>query len=101
MTAAAGRLTAFESGKAWQMENVTAIKSALESLLLQSDEALPFALIEHKESGTFVQFTGSKSHPLLLDVPWQALSEAEFYRAVTFFRRRCSTHLAANLSVSS
>jgi hypothetical protein len=31
---------------------------------------------------------GSLQCPLLLDLPAQTLSEAEFYRAVAFFRRR-------------
>jgi len=69
------------------MDNTTAIKTALESLLVQADEARAFAIIEHSDSGKFVQFAGSLSSPLLLDLPWQTLSEAEFYRAVVFFRR--------------
>ena len=70
------------------MDNTTAIKAALESLLVQADEARAFAIIEHSDSGKFVQFAGSLSSPLLLDLPLQTLSEAEFYRAVVFFRRR-------------
>ena len=70
------------------MDNTTAIKTALESLLVEADEARAFVIIEHSDSGKFVQFAGSLSNPLLLDLPWQTLSEAEFYRAVVFFRRR-------------
>ena len=65
-----------------------AIRSVLESLLLQTDDACAFALIEHSDSGKFLQFVGSVSSALLLDLPWQALSEVEFYRAVEFFRQR-------------
>jgi len=76
------------SGYSEIVDTNTAIRTALESLFLQPEDALAFALIEHSDSGKFIQFVGSESSPLLLDLPWQALSEAEFYRAVEFFRLR-------------
>jgi hypothetical protein len=69
------------------MDNTTAITTALQRLLAQPEDALPFVIVENAETRKFVQFTGSLKRPLLLDLPAQTLSEAEFYRAVTFFRR--------------
>ena len=43
-------------------------------------------VIEHG-SGKFVQFAGSATESLLMDLPWQPMSEAEFYRAVAYFRK--------------
>ena len=45
-------------------------------------------IVENAETEKFVQFTGSLGRPLALDLAAEALSEAEFYRAVAFFRRR-------------
>lgn len=68
------------------MENLTRIQSALAALLnRENDDA--FVVIEHEASGKFVQFSGSASEMLLLDLPAQTLSEQEFYRAVDFFRQ--------------
>lgn len=70
------------------MDTKTAIKTALASVLVQPDDACAFVVIEDTATRKFVQFVGSLERPLLLDLPAQALSEAEFYRAVAFFRRR-------------
>jgi hypothetical protein len=70
------------------MDSNTAIRIALETLVVQPEDACPFVIVEDAESKKFVQFVGSLDKPLLLDLPAQTLSEAEFYRAVTFFRRR-------------
>ena len=70
------------------MDTNATIKSALASLLVQPDDAGAFVIIEDAASKKFVQFIGSRERPLLLDLPAQALSEAEFYRAVAFFHSR-------------
>jgi len=70
------------------MDSTTAIKAALETLLAQPDDACAFVIVEEPELQKFVQFTASMERPLTLDLPAQVLSEAEFYRAVAFFRRR-------------
>jgi hypothetical protein len=70
------------------MDNTAAIKTALESLLVQPDDACAFVIVEDAESEKFIQFMGSIERPLALDLPAQTLSESEFYRAVEFFRRR-------------
>jgi hypothetical protein len=46
-----------------------------------------FVIVEHTSTSKFVQFAGSVSKPLLLDLPWQTLSESEFYRAVDYFKK--------------
>ncbi len=56
-------------------------------MLAQPEDAGAFVIIEDAASQKFVQFVGSIHRPLLLDLPVQALSEAEFYRAVAFFKR--------------
>jgi hypothetical protein len=67
------------------MDNRSKITEALSSLLVRrSDEA--FVIIEHQESKKFVQFTGSATEQLFLDLPSQTLSELEFYKAVQVFR---------------
>ena len=78
------------------MDNTTAIKIALEKLRVQPEDAGAFVVIENLESGKLVQFTGSLDRPLLLDLPSQTLSEAEFYRAVAFSGDAVS--LARNMS---
>jgi hypothetical protein len=70
------------------MDDITAIATALHRLLAQPEGALPFVIVESVETKKFVQFSGSLGNPLILDLPAQALSEAEFYRAVAFFRSR-------------
>src|SRR5262249_42799028 len=70
------------------MDNITAITTALKRLLAQPEDAMPFVIVENANTKKFVQFTGSLGSPLLLDLPAQTLSEAEFYRAVGFFRSR-------------
>ncbi len=69
------------------MDNLALIRNALTSLLVRGKEDA-FVIIEHRQSGKFIQFAGSASELLLLDLPSQTMSEAEFYRAVEFFRRR-------------
>ncbi len=68
------------------MDNRVLIKAALQALLQQPPENKPWVVINHA-SGKFVQFAGSSSEPLVLDLPWQPLSEAEFYRAVVYFKQ--------------
>ena len=68
------------------MDNQALIKDALSALLVRTNDDA-YVIIEHQQSGKFVQFAGSASELLLLDLPWQTLSETEFYRAVEFFRR--------------
>lgn len=55
------------------------IKAKLTELLRQPEDELRFVVVEDRDSEKFVQFTGSISQPLVLDLPWQTLSEAEFY----------------------
>jgi hypothetical protein len=68
------------------MDNTTRIQAALTTMLAHPAEDGAWVVIEHP-SGKFVQFTGSVPGPLLLDLPWQPLSEAEFYRAVAYFKK--------------
>lgn len=68
------------------MDTRSKITAALTSLLVRrSDDA--FVIIEHPETQKFVQFAGSATEQLLLDLPSQTLSETEFYRAVELFRK--------------
>ena len=62
------------------------IGAALRLLLGRPREEKPWVVIEH-DSGKFVQFAGSLAEPLVLDLPWQPMSEAEFYRAVAYFKK--------------
>src|SRR5437763_1628930 len=68
------------------MGNAAIVVSALRSLLRREEDELPFVIFEHTSSKKFVQFAGSIAKPLLLDLPWQTLSESEFYRAVRYFK---------------
>lgn len=56
------------------------------SALLRRTNADAFVIIEEARSGKFVQFAGRAGDPLWLDLPSQTLSEAEFERAVRYFR---------------
>ena len=68
------------------MDNRAKISEALSSLLVRrNDDA--FVIIEHSKTGKFVQFAGSATEKLLLDLPSQTLSEEEFYKAVELFRK--------------
>lgn len=67
------------------VNNHQEIESALSRLLSRTD-GNAFVILEHKASGKFVQFAGSKSEPLLLDLPRQALNSAELERAMVLFR---------------
>ncbi|QDT64742.1 hypothetical protein [Calycomorphotria hydatis] len=68
------------------MDNRSKITAALSSLLVRrSDDA--FVIIEHSETQKFVQFAGSATELLVLDLPSQTLSETEFYIAVELFRK--------------
>jgi hypothetical protein len=67
------------------MDNRAKISEALSSLLTRpNDDA--FVVIEHAGTGKFVQFAGSATAQLLLDLPSQTLSKQEFYKAVELFR---------------
>ena len=68
------------------MENAALIRHALCSLLGKPCETAPAVAIEH-DSGKFVQFFGSAAEPLVLDLPGLAMSEAEFYKAVAYFKK--------------
>ena len=68
------------------MDNQALIRDALSALLVRTNDDA-YVIIEHQQSGKFVQFAGPASELLLLDLPWQTLSETEFDRAVEFFRR--------------
>ena len=70
------------------MENAVLIRCALWSLLGEPDDEHPYVVIQHV-SGKFVQFAGSAAEPepLVLDLPWQPMSEAEFYKAVEYFKK--------------
>ncbi|MCW5777742.1 MAG: hypothetical protein KIS87_15000 [Phycisphaeraceae bacterium] len=59
------------------------ITTALQEVLSRNDAA--FAIIEHSQSGKFVQFAGSKREPLLLDLPAEALTPEEWERAERLF----------------
>ena len=69
------------------MRNSAVIEWALQALLCQPEGDDTFVVIEHAPSAKFVQFAGSASAPVTLDLPWQAMSEEEFYRAVNYFKR--------------
>jgi hypothetical protein len=85
---AATSITVPARGWTKQLSRVQALTTALQTLLVQPNDACAFVIIEDVESKKFVQFVGSLERPLLLDLPAQSLSETEFYRAVLFFRRR-------------
>jgi hypothetical protein len=69
------------------MRTIAVIKSALESLVCQPQGDSTFVVVAHPPSGKFVQFVGSASSPVMLDLPWQTMSEQEFYRAVKYFKQ--------------
>src|SRR4051812_40584942 len=66
--------------------NRSRIRDALMALTSRSNVDA-FVIVEHQLTAKFVQFSGSVSEPLMLDLPHQTLSELEFHRAVTFFRK--------------
>jgi len=68
--------------------NRTRIRDALTALNLRVNVDA-FVIVEDQVTRKFVQFAGSSNEPLTLDLPHQTLSELEFYRAVTFFRKLC------------
>jgi hypothetical protein len=70
------------------MRSNRVIQRALEELLRQPEGDGTFVIFEHSPSGKFVQFCGSVAELLQLDLPAQALSELEFYKAVAYFKRR-------------
>ncbi|MEB3274483.1 MAG: hypothetical protein ACO4AI_14820 [Prochlorothrix sp.] len=67
------------------MDNYTKITRALSALLTRTNPDA-FVIIEHSETRKFVQFSGSVTERLCLDLPSQALSELEFYRAAQVFQ---------------
>lgn len=61
-----------------------AVEVALRRLLeRESDDA--FVIVEHAPTGKFVQFVGSSTQPLLLDLPLQPLVSVEVRRAAALF----------------
>lgn len=52
--------------------------------LMQADEGA-FVVVEHAASGKFVQCMGSREEPLVLDLPRQTLSPADYERAKRLF----------------
>jgi len=64
--------------------NESIIRDTL-TLLLESEVEQAFVVFEHTPSGKFVQLAGSKSDPLLLDLPTQTLNGDELKRAVELF----------------
>jgi hypothetical protein len=69
------------------MNHKDIIRWALEDLQQQPVNSGAFVIFEDGRTGKFVQFCGSLSEPLLLDLPAQTLSEMEFHRAVAYFKR--------------
>jgi len=69
------------------VRNNKELSGLLSELLCQPEDDFPFVVVEEHASGKFVQFGGSATRPLFLDLPWQTLSEIEFYRAVAYFQR--------------
>ncbi len=67
-------------------DNRARIVSALKELSQQT-EGDGFATIEVASTKQCVQFTGSASEPLVIDLPRQGASDAEWVRATTFFAR--------------
>ncbi len=68
------------------MKNQAKIEKALKELQIQPEGDSTFVIFEHCPSEKFVQFFGSVACPLTIDLPWQPLSEVEFYRAAEFFK---------------
>jgi hypothetical protein len=70
------------------MENAALIRRALCSMFGRPRDDEPYVIIQH-DSGKFVQFAGSAAElePLVLDLPWEPMSEAEFYKAAAYFKK--------------
>ncbi|AFY38151.1 hypothetical protein Lepto7376_1823 [[Leptolyngbya] sp. PCC 7376] len=68
------------------MDNHSKIVNALLALLTRKNDDA-FVIIKQLPTKKFVQFAGSITTPLLLDLPSQTLSEIEFYRAVKLFQQ--------------
>lgn len=76
----------FSVSEALRIPNEEAIATALENLLDRS-ESEAFVIFVDAHSGNFVQFIGSKSGPLFLDLPFTSLDEPEAARARVFFEK--------------
>ena len=63
-------------------DNQTRITNAL-TALLQRRNSDAFVILEEKSTGKFVQFAGSSEEPLLLDLPFQALTKQEIKKAIS------------------
>ncbi len=72
-----------DAGPLHNLDVVTRALCALE----RRDNSDAFVIVTHPASGKFVQFAGGVGQPLLLDLPAQALDDAEWHRAIAFFRR--------------
>jgi hypothetical protein len=62
------------------------IRDALDLLVNKPRVHKAWVVVEHR-SGKFVQFAGSVAEPLVLNLPWQPMTEVEFYRAVEYFKK--------------
>ena len=68
------------------MNSYSQVTAALTSLLTrENDDA--FVIIQERQTQKFVQFTGSKTDSLMLDLPSQTLSELEFRKAAQLFEQ--------------
>lgn len=70
--------------EALRVPNREAISDSLRNLLERS-EAEAFVIFVDARTGNFCQFIGSQKGPLLLDLPFSSLSDAERRRARRFF----------------
>jgi hypothetical protein len=67
----------------YHKKEITAALAAL----LREESAGAFVIFEEKKTGKYVQFVGSATEPLLLDLPMVALSEDEKQRAPMILRQ--------------
>lgn len=70
--------------EALRVPNEEAVADALKNLLNRT-ESDAFVIFVDAQTGNFIQFLGSKSRPLVLELPLSALSEEEVDRVSTFF----------------
>lgn len=74
----------FSVSEALRIPNEDAIRDALRDLALRS-EPEAFLIFLDADTGNFVQVTGSKSKPLVLEIPLSSLTDEEISRAEDFF----------------
>ena len=79
-----GNAVQFSVSEALRIPNEDAIRDALRDLALRS-EPEAFLIFLDADTGNFVQVTGSKSKPLVLEIPLSSLSDEEIARAEEFF----------------